>query len=177
MCSVCRNHNPVLSSFMSYHRVYNKSNTAGSTCEQELKTLPEHLNSLPVFRGVHVAQSFVFCVMFCRLLFILLSFFVILLSVLLYCDFWLTLLHFQTFLSIGICCGLFVFNDWIKRKKYHTVRTVLKYNRQIVERGVKGGGLKNRMIIILQCITWLWLMCPSVATCLSVDCCFSELSL
>jgi hypothetical protein len=127
-----------------------------------------HLNSLPVFRGVHVAQSLVFCVMFCRLLFILVSLFLSF-CCLSFIDyyFWLTLLHFQTFLSIGICCGIFVFNEWIKRKKYHTVGTVLKSNRQIVEREVKGG-IKNRMIIILQCITCIGLMCPIVATCLSV---------
>jgi hypothetical protein len=42
-----------------------------SHVEQELSTLPEHPNSLPVFSGVHVAWSLVFCVMFCRLLFVL----------------------------------------------------------------------------------------------------------
>ena len=30
--SVCHNHNPVLSSFITYHRVRNKSNTTGPTC-------------------------------------------------------------------------------------------------------------------------------------------------
>ena len=33
------------------------------------------LSSSPVFSGIHVAQSFVFSVMFCRSLFVLLSFF------------------------------------------------------------------------------------------------------
>ena len=32
ICSVCRNHNPVLSSFMTYPRVYNKINTMGVKC-------------------------------------------------------------------------------------------------------------------------------------------------
>ena len=32
MCSFCRNHNPVLSSFMTYHRVCNNRNTTGATC-------------------------------------------------------------------------------------------------------------------------------------------------
>jgi len=27
-----RNHNPIISSFMTYHRVCNKSNTMGATC-------------------------------------------------------------------------------------------------------------------------------------------------
>jgi len=31
ICSVCRNHNSVLSSFMNYHRFCNKSNTTGAT--------------------------------------------------------------------------------------------------------------------------------------------------
>ena len=34
-------------------------------------TLPEHLRSSPVFNEVHVVLSLVFCVMFCRLLFVL----------------------------------------------------------------------------------------------------------
>ncbi len=32
ICSVCYNHCPVLSSFMTYHRVCNKSNTTGDSC-------------------------------------------------------------------------------------------------------------------------------------------------
>ena len=45
-----------------------------SLVEQELPTLLEHLSSLPVFREVRVARSLVFCVMFCRSLFVLMSF-------------------------------------------------------------------------------------------------------
>ena len=41
--------------------------------EQDLLTLPEHMNSLPVFIGVRVARSLVCCVMFCRSLFVPLS--------------------------------------------------------------------------------------------------------
>ena len=43
--------------------------------EQELPTLPEHLSSPPVFSGVFVTQSSVFCLMFCKSLFVLLNFF------------------------------------------------------------------------------------------------------
>ena len=43
--------------------------------EQELLTLPDHLSSPPVCSGVRVARSVVFCVVFCRSLFVLLSFF------------------------------------------------------------------------------------------------------
>jgi hypothetical protein len=53
--------------------------------DQERLTLSGHPSSPPVFIGLRVAQSLVFCVMFCRSLFVLLSFFflAIVLSVLL----------------------------------------------------------------------------------------------
>jgi hypothetical protein len=51
--------------------------------EQELLTLPDHLSSPPVFSGVRVARSVVFCVVFCRSLFVLLA---IVLSVLRFTD-------------------------------------------------------------------------------------------
>jgi hypothetical protein len=44
--------------------------------KQELPTLPEHLSSPPVFSGVRVTRSLVLCVVFCRSLFVLLSFFI-----------------------------------------------------------------------------------------------------
>ena len=43
---------------MTYHQVFNKSNITGATCG-----------------GVRVARSLVLCVMFCRSLFVLLSFY------------------------------------------------------------------------------------------------------
>jgi hypothetical protein len=52
ICSTCRKHFPVLSSFMIYHRVCNK--------------ISEHLCSPPVFSGVRVTRSLV-----CRSLFVL----------------------------------------------------------------------------------------------------------
>jgi len=66
-----RNHNSVLSPFVTYHRVCNKSNMTVPHVEQELLTIPEHPSSHPVFNGVRVAWSLVFCVMFCRSLFVL----------------------------------------------------------------------------------------------------------
>jgi hypothetical protein len=39
--------------------------------EQELHTLQGLLNSTPVLRGVRVARSLIFCVVFCRSLFVL----------------------------------------------------------------------------------------------------------
>jgi len=43
--------------------------------EQKLLTVPEHLSSTPVFSRVHVTRSLVLYVMFCRSLFVFLSFF------------------------------------------------------------------------------------------------------
>jgi hypothetical protein len=73
VCSVCRNHNPVLSSFMTYHQVCNKSNATDVICGAGTVYpfgVPE---VTPVFRGVRVARSLVFFLRFCRLLFFLLA--------------------------------------------------------------------------------------------------------
>ena len=43
--------------------------------EHELLTLPEYPSSTPVFSGIRVGHSLAFWVMFCRSLFVLLSFF------------------------------------------------------------------------------------------------------
>ena len=60
---------------MTYHRVCNKSNTTGTTCGAVTAYPPEHLRSSLVLSGVRVARSLVFCVLCCRLLFVLLSLF------------------------------------------------------------------------------------------------------
>ena len=57
---------PVLSSFMTYHRVCSKSSTPGATSGAGTVTLPNHLSSHPDFSGVRVAGSLVFCVVFLR---------------------------------------------------------------------------------------------------------------
>ena len=46
-----------------------------SLVKQELLSLPEHLSSIPVFSDARVTQTFVFWIVFCRLLFVLLSIF------------------------------------------------------------------------------------------------------
>ena len=51
ICSVCRNHYPIISSFMTYHPVYSKSNTTGATCGASEFTLG--------FSGVRIARSLV----------------------------------------------------------------------------------------------------------------------
>ena len=38
--------------------------------KQELLTLPEHLNSHPCISGIRVAQSLIFCIVFCSSLFV-----------------------------------------------------------------------------------------------------------
>ena len=65
ICSVCRNHNPVISTFVT------RATRRAPHLEQELLILPELLSSPPVFSGVHNARSLVFCVMFCRSSFVL----------------------------------------------------------------------------------------------------------
>ena len=47
----------------------------GDTSEQEHITLTEHMSSHPYFSGFRVAQFVVFCVMLCRSVFVLWSFF------------------------------------------------------------------------------------------------------
>ena len=91
ICSICRHHNSVLSSFTSYHQVPRVTWWVPHM-EQELLTLVEHLNSPPVFSGVLVARSLVFYVMLSRSLFVLL---VIVLSV-----------HLR-FTASDYCCGIF----------------------------------------------------------------------
>ena len=76
ICFTCHKHFPVPSSFMTYHRVcsYIKMTavTTGTGTAYPL-AVPE---IIPGFQWVRVAPSFVFCVVFCRSLFALLSFFV-----------------------------------------------------------------------------------------------------
>ena len=66
----CHNHHPVFSSFMIYHRVRYRNNTAVSHAYSSVE--PE---LTPSSSCVRVSLSFVFCVVFFRSLFIFLSFF------------------------------------------------------------------------------------------------------
>jgi hypothetical protein len=59
---------------MTYHKVCNTTWQV-PLVEQELLPLPEHQSWPPVFSGVHVTQSLVFCVVFWQQLFVLLSLF------------------------------------------------------------------------------------------------------
>ena len=71
-CSVCRIHNTVIASFLTYYRVYNKSNTTSGTSGAGTDYLQEQLDSTTVLSEVRVAPSLVFHVVFCRLLFVIL---------------------------------------------------------------------------------------------------------
>ena len=60
--SVCRNHNPTLSSFMTlkiYHRVYTKNNTTVTTSEAVTGYFPRLPDFTTVFSGVGVPESLV----------------------------------------------------------------------------------------------------------------------
>ena len=61
---ICRIHNVPRRTLQMHH------------VEQELLTLQEYLSSHPIFREVRVSLSLVFCLVLCRSLFVLLSFFI-----------------------------------------------------------------------------------------------------
>ena len=64
ICSTCRKHFPVRSSFMTYHRVLTVLTRRVPLVEQELFTLSEHLSSPQDFSGVRVTRSLVLYVCF-----------------------------------------------------------------------------------------------------------------
>jgi hypothetical protein len=71
ICSVTRNHNLVLSSFMTYHRVFDKSNATWSK-----KCLPfRNTRIRPWFFVISCYSIFSFICMFSKSLFVLLCFF------------------------------------------------------------------------------------------------------
>jgi len=60
---------------MTYHGVYNESKTMGATSGAGTAYLSGAPEFTPVFSGIHVSQSLVFCVLFCRSLLIVFLFF------------------------------------------------------------------------------------------------------
>jgi len=68
ICPTCRKHFPVLSSSWLITRFVTRVQWQVPLVEQELLTFHKYLGSLPVFSGVHVARSLVFCVKFCFLI-------------------------------------------------------------------------------------------------------------
>jgi hypothetical protein len=71
ICSVCHNHHLVLSWLITWF--VTRVTQWVPHVEQELLTLPEYLSSTPLFSGVCIAWYLVFCVMFCKSLFVLLT--------------------------------------------------------------------------------------------------------
>ena len=74
ICSLCRNHNPMFSSFLTYHWICNKNNMRGATSGTGTADPSEPPRFTSCFSGTRVAQSSDFCVVFCRSLFVFLSF-------------------------------------------------------------------------------------------------------
>jgi len=104
--SVCCNHYPVLSSFMTYYRLCNKSNTTSVTSGVG----SAYYSGAPhVFSGVYFAQSLVFCLMFYRSRFIRLFFF----FSLLYCLFFFDLRFINTTLVVSSVFCQNQTHDWI----------------------------------------------------------------
>ena len=63
ICTIYCSHNPVLSSFMTYHRIVTRVTRRAPHVEQELPTLPEHMTPYPVFS---VVRFLILYVLFCR---------------------------------------------------------------------------------------------------------------
>ena len=64
ICSTCRKHFPVLSSFMTYHWGYNQINTTGITSGAGTAYPSGALEFTAVFDGVRVTRSLVVCICF-----------------------------------------------------------------------------------------------------------------
>ena len=79
--STWRKHFPVLSSFMTYHRVYNYINTTGVTSGAATVNPSGEPEFTPVLSSVHVTRSLVLCVCFVDCC---LSFFPFLLAIMLF---------------------------------------------------------------------------------------------
>ena len=72
--SVFRNHNLVLSSFMTYHRVCKKINTTSATSGAGTAYLSVPPEFTPGFQWDWYCSVLFFCVVFCRSLFVLVYF-------------------------------------------------------------------------------------------------------
>jgi hypothetical protein len=66
---------PFLTILMTYHRVCNKRNTTGATCEAGTAYPSGGPDLLSVLSRVRIVRSLVFCVRFCRSMFVFLFFF------------------------------------------------------------------------------------------------------
>ena len=97
-CSFVYSHNHVIFCFMTHHPIFNKINSTSTTSGIEAAypfIAPE--NSLSYFCSVRVVQHLVFCVMYCKPLFCILFFFLLVLYYLSFIEFRLLLVS-STFL-------------------------------------------------------------------------------
>ena len=65
----------IVFSLMTYHRFVTGATRRVPLVDEELSTISDHQGSPQVFCGVRVIRSLVLCVMFCRSLLVLLTFF------------------------------------------------------------------------------------------------------
>ena len=101
ICSTCRKRFPVLSfSWLITGFVTRVTRRVVPQVDVELLTIPEHLSTLPVYCGVRFARSLVFCVVFCRSLFVLFLFGHCGVCTSLSYGFWMSLWHLQALLNI-----------------------------------------------------------------------------
>ena len=129
---------------MTYHRVYNESNAMGATCGTGTAnssgdpgfTFFHAPQFTPVFNGVRVARSSVFCVMYCRLFFVLFW--------PLYClsFFWLPLLVSSNFSYVYLKTGMISFSEglniWqLNGHDMSSVSITVKAERLISTFGIK----------------------------------------
>ena len=76
ICSSRRNHNSVLSSFMTSHLMFNKSNTTGTTSEEGTAYLPEGRELTPMFYRSWCYSLFsVWCSIFSNISFVIFTLF------------------------------------------------------------------------------------------------------
>ena len=116
------------SSFVTYHRICSQSNTMGVASGAEIVYPSGAPAFTPSFSGVHITLSVVFCAVFCRSLFVRLSFFCLPLC----CLFFFDLQILITPLKIGYHYSCFSHNffsvcipknlKWEKRE--HTFTTI-----------------------------------------------------
>jgi hypothetical protein len=91
--------------------------------EQELPTLPKHLRSYPIFGRVRATRSLVFCVMFCRPLFVTLA---IVLPVLRFMVSYIPLWYLQTFdIGANVSDFLMIARNGIIYNQCHSVECKL----------------------------------------------------
>jgi len=106
ICFICHKHFPVLSSFMTHHRVCNYINTTGATNGAATAYISGTPEFSLVFSGVRVTRSLILCVMFCRSLFALLYFFFWPLCCLFFFDLQILITHLLSSIFSSKTCNL-----------------------------------------------------------------------